>query len=42
MSVVADTLVDVYGKTGNWEAAVSVLDTLEQQVSHLTHPGGCT
>jgi pentatricopeptide repeat protein len=30
--VTFNTLIDVYGKTGNWEEAVRVLDTLEQQV----------
>ncbi len=30
--VTFNTLIDVYGKTGQWEEAVRVLDTLEQQV----------
>ena len=29
--VTFNTLIDVYGKTGQWEEAVRVLDTLEQQ-----------
>ena len=32
--VTYNTLIDVYGKTGQWEEAVKVLDALEQQVSH--------
>ena len=39
--VTFNTLIDVYGKTGQWEEAVRVLDTLEQQVPsvwyHLPH-----
>lgn len=30
--VTYNTLIDVYGKTGQWEEAVAVLDTLERQV----------
>ncbi len=30
--VTYNTLIDVYGKTGQWEEAVNVLDALEQQV----------
>lgn len=31
LQVTFNTLIDVYGKTGSWEEAVRVLDTLEQQ-----------
>jgi pentatricopeptide repeat protein len=31
--VTYNTLIDVYGKTGQWEEAVRVLDTLEEEVS---------
>ena len=34
--VTFNTLIDVYGKTGQWEEAVRVLDTLEQQVREHT------
>ncbi len=30
--VTYNTLIDVYGKTGQWQEAIAVLDTLEQQV----------
>lgn len=30
--VTYNTLIDVYGKTGQWEEAIAVLDTLERQV----------
>ena len=34
--VTYNTLIDVYGKTGQWEEAVKVLDALEHQV-RCTH-----
>ena len=33
--VTYNTLIDVYGKTTQWEEAVKVLDALEQQVGYL-------
>lgn len=33
--VTYNTLVDVYGKTGQWEKAVRVLDDMRQEVSTL-------
>lgn len=36
--VTYNTLVDVYGKTGQWEKAVQVLDDMRQEVSHAS-PG---
>ena len=30
--VTYNTLIDVYGKTGQWEEAVKILDALEHQV----------
>ena len=33
--VTYNTLIDVYGKTTQWEEAVKVLDALEQQVGHF-------
>jgi len=33
--VTYNTLIDVYGKTGQWEEAVKVLDALEHQVTPL-------
>lgn len=34
--VTYNTLIDVYGKTGQWVEAVRVLDTLKQQVGPCT------
>jgi len=36
--VTYNTLVDVFGKIGQWERAVRVLDDMNQDVS----PGGCS
>lgn len=33
--VTYNTLVDVYGKTGQWEKAVQVLDEMREEVSHM-------
>ena len=39
--VTYNTLIDVYGKTGQWEEAVRVLDTLDGQVHHIVHLPPC-
>lgn len=39
--VTYNTLVDVYGKTGQWEKAVRVLDDMRQEVRSLGRVVGC-
>lgn len=38
--VTYNTLVDVYGKTGQWDKAVQVLDDMREQVRSRQGPGG--
>jgi pentatricopeptide repeat protein len=39
--VTYNILIDVYVKKGQWEEAVKILDTLEQQVMHAARAGCC-